>query len=512
MQTFSKLREGGYVYVDKTEYIHRLVTTGEFFFLSRPRRFGKSLLLSTLEAYFSGHKHLFEGLAIYNHTHNWESHPVLHIDLTGRNYKDKSSLNAHFDEHLRGWEALYEVTETDYALEERFRNVIKKAYHATGKKVVILIDEYDKPLLDAVDNDILQDFYRNDLKAIYGNLKKMDPYIRFAMITGVTKFGKLSIFSDLNNLKDISLRKDFSCICGMTLNEIKQYFNLGVEEFADATGITPNEAYALLKTNYDGYHFAPDAPDIYNPFSMLNALDSHKIDNYWFSTGTPTFLVEMIKRSRIELKDLTGAEVGLSELTDVSLDLSKLNALLYQSGYLTIKGYDPFFDSVTLGYPNKEVEYGFLKSLMDVYTPSVNGKSEFNVYKFVRDVEAGNIDEFMTRLQSLFAGYQYDQFELGNLEMHYQNVLYLVMKLMGFYTQAEMRTASGRIDLVIKTDRYIYLFEFKIDSSAEKALSQINEKEYTLPFKSDGRTIVKVGANFSTQTRSINEWVSEYAG
>lgn len=509
IQNFATLREEGYTYVDKTAFIEKLVNSGKYYFLSRPRRFGKSLLLSTIEAFYLGRKDLFEGLAISHIDHDWNPRPVLHMAMNANKCQSADDLEATIESFLYNQELIYGRNEPSDALALRFGALIRSAYNKTGRRVVILIDEYDKPLLDSVGNTALQDDLRAILKGFYSNLKNCDQYIEFAMLTGVSRFGKLSIFSDLNNLQDISLDEEYSAICGITVEEIQENFKDGVRELAERNGITIGEAYAQLKANYDGYHFSPYSPDMYNPFSLLSALKSQRISSYWFSTGTPTFLVDMIRRMEIDLRDLEGIEEELDDLMDASFDLSNTVPIMYQSGYLTIKGYDSRFDTAILGYPNREVERGFLNGLMKIFTASPGGRSEFEVSRFVRDVEAGRVDDFMTRLQSLFSGYHYDQMDLGNLELHYRNVIYLVMKLMGFYTEAEMRTAAGRIDLLVKTPEYLYLFEFKINHCAQDAMDQINSRDYLLPFRADGREIIKVGANFDDTIRSISSWLVE---
>ena len=443
--------------------------------------------------------------------HDWQPHPVFHMAMNANKCQTVRDLEATIESFLYYYEQLYGRNEPADSLALRFGALIRSAYNKTGKRVVILIDEYDKPLLDSVGNKALQDDLRAILKGFYSNLKNGDQYIQFAMLTGVSRFGKLSIFSDLNNLQDISLSEKYSAICGMTIEEIRDNFDAGVRELAANNGMSVEDAYAELKKNYDGYHFSPVSPDMYNPFSLLNALSSGYIGAYWFSTGTPTFLVRMIRDMQIDLRDLEHIEEKLNNLMDASFDLSNAIPLMYQSGYLTIRSYDRRFGTVVLDYPNEEVEQGFLDMLMKIYTQSRSGRSEFDVRRFVLDVEAGRVDDFMTRLQALFSGYQYDQMDLGNLELHYRNVIYLVMKLMGFYTHAEMRTAAGRIDLLVKTPDYLYLFEFKINKSAQAAIDQINSRDYLLPFHADGRKIVKVGVNFDDTIRSIaTPWIVEY--
>ena len=415
--------------------------------------------------------------------HDWQPHPVFHMAMNANKCQTVRDLEATIESFLYYYEQLYGRNEPADSLALRFGALIRSAYNKTGKRVVILIDEYDKPLLDSVGNKALQDDLRAILKGFYSNLKNGDQYIQFAMLTGVSRFGKLSIFSDLNNLQDISLSEKYSAICGMTIEEIRDNFDAGVRELAANNGMSVEDAYAELKKNYDGYHFSPVSPDMYNPFSLLNALSSGYIGAYWFSTGTPTFLVRMIRDMQIDLRDLEHIEEKLNNLMDASFDLSNAIPLMYQSGYLTIRSYDPRFRTVQLDYPNEEVEQGFLDMLMKIYTQSRSGRSEFDVRRFVLDVEAGRVDDFMTRLQALFSGYQYDQIDLGNLELHYRNVIYLAMKLMGFYTHAEMRTAAGRIDLLVRTPDYLYLFEFKINKSAQAAMNQINARDYLLPFQ-----------------------------
>lgn len=510
MQTFSEIRERGYLYVDKTEYISRLVSMSQYVFLSRPRRFGKSLLLSTVEEFFLGHRELFEGLAISRGNHDWEKYPVLHLDFTGSNYNEPKGLYSNLNGLFERWEREYGIEKADDPLAERFRNIIMRAYEMTGRQVVILIDEYDKPLLETVDNPELQQDFRNTLRGVYGNLKRMDPYIRFAMLTGVTKFGHLSIFSDLNNLNDISFDEEFEGICGITGQEIRECLGQGVNELAHRRNLTEEEAYEVLKKNYDGYRFSPDGrQDIYNPFSLLCALSKQTIGDYWFQTGTPTFLIKMIKAGNMPVTELDNLKTTVGALTDVSFDLGNFIPVLYQSGYLTIKDYDWEFDEVTLGFPNKEVASGFLNRLLPYYTSISSYNTGFEVNQFVRDVRAGRSEDFMVRLQSLFADFQYDTFELRHLEQHYQDVIFILFKLLGFYTRAEYKTSSGRIDMVIKTSDYIYVMEFKMDRTAEEALAQIDSKHYLLPFKADGRKLIKIGANFDSESRTLASWVIE---
>ncbi len=509
IQSFSEIREGGYIYIDKTEYIYRLIAEGKYYFLSRPRRFGKSLLLSTIEEYFKGNREFFNGLAISKHDHTWDKYPVLHLDLSGCTIDSHDRLPSFIEDFLSRWENEYDIpTNHDIPYSLRFKEIIIQAHQQTGNQVVILVDEYDKPILETVGNPTLQEKCRNILRSFYSNLKSQDRHIKFAMLTGVTRFGQLSIFSDLNNLKDISLNKKYSGICGITAEELHKYFDKGIEDFATSLNTTKEEIYNLLKENYDGYRFSPtDTTEIYNPFSVLNSISDESFDNYWFKTGTPSFLVRLIKFNKFPLQELTDYETTTSQLTDVSLELTDIVPVLYQSGYLTIKSHDTRLNTVTLDFPNKEVESGFLNQLMPLYTPIPSQKTEFEIIRFVKEIEKGDVGSFMVRLQSLFSDFQYDSFDLKHLEQHYQDVVFILAKLLGFYTRIEYQTSSGRIDLVITTDNYIYLFEFKIDKSAEEAINQITRNHYPIPFKADSRRIIGIGANFSSRTRSLDSWI-----
>ena len=507
IQSFEKIREGGYCYIDKTSLIYNLVKSGQYYFLSRPRRFGKSLLISTLEAYFLGKKELFKGLAMEELEKDWTTYPVLHLDLNARKYVDASSLNAILNQHLESWEAIYGDEKKDRAPEERFAWLIEKACRTTGRNVVVLVDEYDKPMLQAIGNEPLLTDYRNTLKAFYGVLKSCDKYLCFALLTGVTKFSKVSVFSDLNNLMDISLSNRFANICGITENELYRDLEEDIRLLAEANGMNETEARQTLKEWYDGYHFAENTEDIYNPFSLLNTLAEMKFGSYWFETGTPTFLVELLQRSKYDLHRLAEEMATADSLGGIDTMETNPVPILYQSGYLTIKGFDKEFRTYELGFPNKEVEEGFTKFLLPNYASLSSGNPSFEISSFVKEVRSGNIDAFMLRLQSFFADTPYEL--ARDLERHYQNVLFIVFRLLGFYTQAEYHTSNGRIDMVVKTDRYIYVMEFKLNGSAEEAIRQINEKGYAAPFASDGRTLYKIGVNFSNEIRGIEGWIVE---
>ena len=507
IQQFEKLRAEGFVYVDKTALVHKMVQEGNYYFLSRPRRFGKSLLISTLKAYFEGRKDLFQGLAMEQLEQEWRVHPVLHLDLNIEKYASQESLDNILETNLVQWEKLYGADPSERSFSLRFAGIVRRAYEKTGERVVILVDEYDKPLLQAISNKSLQDEFRATLKSVYGALKSMDGCIRFALLTGVTKFSKVSVFSDLNNLNDISMDHRYTEICGISEKELHQYFQEDIQKMADKYGVTYEEMSERLRQNYDGYHFAPNTGGMYNPFSILNVLSRLQFGSYWFETGTPTYLVELLQKNDYALEEMDNIIVGFETISGIDATDTDAIPVIFQSGYLTIKDFDSRFQSYTLGYPNKEVEMGFTKFLLPYYTGSRSTRSAFEIQNFVREVESGDIDGFFTRLRSFFSDTTYEV--IRQQELHYSNVLYIVFKLLGFYTQVEYHTSNGRIDLVLQTPDYIYVMEFKLNGTAEEALQQINDKGYALPFATDARTLYKIGVNFSPETRNIERWVVE---
>ena len=506
IQNFEKLRKSGYLYVDKTELIYRLVKRGSYYFLSRPRRFGKSLLISTLEAYFQGKRELFQGLAMEELEKEWVQHPIFHLDLNIEKYDSLESLGNILNDNLTRWENVYgrEASEVSFPL--RFAGVIRRAHEQTGQRVVILVDEYDKPMLQAIHNEELQQEFRNTLKPFYGVLKTMDGDIKFALLTGVTKFGKVSVFSDLNNLNDISMDNRYVALCGMTGEEIHRYFEADLRELASAQKMTYQETCDRLKESYDGYHFVENSEGIYNPFSVLNTFDKMKFGSYWFETGTPTYLVELLKQNHYNLEQMAHEETNSEVLNSIYADESPI-PVIYQSGYLTIKDYDEEFGNYTLGFPNREVEEGFIKFLMPFYTNVDKVESPFEIQQFVKEIRNGKPDAFLRRLQSFFADTPYEL--IRDLEVHYQNVLFIVFRLVGFYVKAEYHSSEGRVDLVLQTDRYIYVMEFKLEGTPEEAIRQIEEKHYTRPFEADSRQLFKIGINFNNKTRNIEKWIVE---
>jgi hypothetical protein len=484
--------------------MYKLIKGGQYYFLSRPRRFGKSLLVSMMDYYFKGERELFKGLAIDQLEKDWATYPVLHLDLNAAKYTTSEALTSILESQLSRWEEVYGASPTEKVVSERFKGVIQRAYEKTGQKVAILVDEYDKPLLQAFGNAELMEDYRATLKAFYGVEKSMGAYIQFAFFTGVTKFSKVSVFSDLNNLADISMDKRYAEICGITEKEIHDNLDAEVESLAQANNLTKEECYDKLKLNYDGYHFEAGTVGMYNPFSLLRTLDSQAFKDYWFETGTPTILVEALRKTNYNLEELTQEEVTADLLGSIdSIETNPL-PLIYQSGYLTVKDYDEEFQSYHLGFPNLEVERGFTRFLIPYYTSLTPQQSSSFIANFVKEVRTGRAEQFMQRLDSLFANGDYQI--AGDAELYFQNAVWVIFKLVGLYTEVEHHTTNGRIDMLIKTQDYIYIIEFKLDNSADDALRQIEEKQYAKPFEHDGRTIYKIGVNFSSQTRRIDDW------
>ena len=506
IQAFSSLIDGDFVYLDKTDMIFKIATTKACYFLSRPRRFGKSLTLSTLHAFFHGRKELFAGLKIEKLETKWEKYPVLHFDFNASTYNSVEDVQSRIGYMLSQHEKIFGKDDNAKQNSERFESLINAAAAQTGKNVVILVDEYDKPLLSNISNKELQDEIRKELKAFYGVLKTCDENIKIAFITGVTKFSKVSLFSDVNNLTDISAEINFSTLCGATEQEIHDYLDSYVQEMADANDITKEECYKELKNWYEGYHFHPNSVDVYNPFGLMRALYSKEFKEYWFETGTPTFLVEEIKRHNMNLRDLDNVRRTEEQLSKIDNFRNDPVPLLYQSGYLTIKGYDKFLKRYTLSLPNKEVGEALPKFILNFNFPQTDG-GDFDITNFIEDVFNGDIDGFMKRLCALLADSNYEI--VGDAEKYFQNVFYLIFKLLGFYAEVERNTSDGRMDAVVKTPQYIYVFEFKLDKPAQEALDQINSKDYSLPFSVDGRKLFKVGVSFSSETRKVKEWVKE---
>lgn len=507
IQSFEKLRELSYLYVDKTELIYNLVTSSTCVFLSRPRRFGKSLLLSTIQAYFEGKKGLFKGLAIEGLETEWKPYPVLTLSLVTYHSTDEGNLEEILNNRFLEWEKQFDVQIHTTDLPSRFGNIIKAAYNATGRPVVILIDEYDNPLIETFHDPEKREAHRLLLKSIYVNIKDLDQYIRFTMLTGVSRFSKMTIFSGLNNLEDISMDVEYASICGITEDELQTNFREGIANIMEEYNTDKNGAVNLLKANYDGYHFTRNCPDIYNPFSLLNAFKKREIGSYWFQSGTPEFLVRHIRKSDEFLPDMFNETVEGRTLSASDLFNSKPTALLYQTGYLTIKGYERP-DLYHLGIPNLEVRKGLFENLASLYFK----KDETAIYNNVREIrrllDEKRIDEAMEHLQTFMAGIPYEFAEKAT-ELHYENNLFIIFVLVGIDARPEWHTSQGRIDLLLSMRDYIYIIELKRDGTPEQALAQIKEKDYTRQFAGDPRPVVSLGISFSTQSRNITSWKAE---
>lgn len=522
VQSFEKLRRDGYIYVDKTTFVWNLVQASNPYFLSRPRRFGKSLFLSTLAAYFLGQKELFKGLyveqaetaqAAKEGRAAWQEYPVFYLDFNTGNYNGMEALMENLNIFLYRLEEIYGRVAIEETPAKRFEGLLERAYKKTGKQVVILVDEYDKPMLQTMGvNAALNEQYRNMLKAFYSVIKTCDQYIRFAFLTGVTKFSKVSIFSDLNNLKDISLHENYADICGITQEELEENFQPEIQALAERQKLDRQQAVSALKQWYDGYLFHPAGKGLYNPYSILNAFDDKEIKSCWFSTGTPAFLVTFLKEAQYFIPDLDGnvelSESGLQTYRAVAQDALPI---LFQAGYLTIKDYACDLRLYRLGFPNDEVRYGFLENLLPAYSNVQFDQAGTSVARFVQDIREGNVNSFMERMQAIIAGIPYDDFSKENLklrEQNYQTAIYLIFRLMGQFVQTEVLCSTGRSDCVVYTTNIVYIFEFKLtgNGSAEDAIAQIRKKNYAAQYKVEGKKIVLIGAGFDEQTRTINEW------
>ena len=510
IQSFEKIRTDDFLYVDKTEYIYRLAHNNVPYFMSRPRRFGKSLLLSAMKAYWEGKKELFEGLAIEklekNNEDAWKKYPVFYLDFNGDNYL-QTPIETVLDGMLSDWEAVYGEQYKDRTLGDRFQKVMELAAEKTGLRSVVLIDEYDKPLLDTISDRELQNHIKEVFKGFFSRLKKADESIQFIFITGVTKFHKVSIFSDLNQLTDISLDEDFATICGITAEELEQFFVPEIKNLAKRQKLTEKECKYMLTIQYDGYHFHQDAIGVYNPYSILKSFFSKEFGSYWFETGTPTFLLSKIKEGGFDVRKFTNRTIFANEATlkDYTGDTLDLVPLLYQTGYLTISDFEKRRRRYTLSFPNDEVKYGFTESLLKCYVPKATSGNGLDLFTLDEYIESGQLDKIRDVLTGLFASITYTRDE-DPFEHYFQTVIYLLAILLGKYVDCERQIYDGRIDLCIKTDKYVYLFELKRDDTAEAALAQIDTKDYTLPYIADERKLYKIGVSFDSQSRKLVGW------
>ena len=503
-QSFENLREGNFIYVDKTRYIEKIINGSQYYFLGRPRRFGKSLFLSTLKCFFEGKRELFKGLYIDTIDWDWKPYPVLHLDLNNQQYKEENNLDILIENFLSIKEKEYGITPTQQDHSVRFSNLIKGMYEATGKRVVILVDEYDKPLVNNIHNRQRFEMYRDKLATIYSNFKSSAEYIRLVFLTGVSRFGKLSVFSGLNNISDISFDIDFSAICGITEEELTANFKEGIENLSQRYSRSAEEEQLELKRHYDGYHFSEECPDIYNPFSLLQVFAKKKYGNYWISSGTPTLLAEQLKRTDTDLTQLLNIRCSQNALAGLDIENITPVSLFYQTGYLTIKDYDLNTDIYTLGIPNVEVKKGFFEYLLPYYTSVKEIESKVFVVDFRKEMEEGRVEAFMKRLESMFAGIGYDM--KFDEERNVQNAFLILFSLIGLNVDAEVRTSDGRIDILVRTNDYVYIMELKYDGTPEEALEQIERKGYALPWAVDSRSVIEIGINYSSEKRRIDGW------
>ena len=505
IQTFSKIREGNYLYIDKTEYVYRMThSASSYMFLSRPRRFGKSLLTSTLHSYFSGRKDLFHGLAMEKLEKEWTEYPVLHFDMSTAKHADSEQLLQELNLKLYGYEQIYGRLEEEVNPNQRLMGLIKRAYEQTGKKVVVLIDEYDAPLLDVVHERENLDVLRNIMRNFYSPLKACDPYLRYVFLTGITKFSQLSIFSELNNIKNISMDEPYAAICGISEDEIRLQMKDDLEGLAKKLEITPEEALMKLKENYDGYHFTSPSPDIYNPFSLLNAFADGKFGSYWFGSGTPTYLINMLEKFGVEPSEIGNNKVSVEDFDAPTERMTSIIPLLYQSGYITIKNYDEELDLYTLNIPNKEVRIGLMKSLLPHYVGSKAPETTTMVAYLSRDIRNGDMDTALRRLQTFLS--TIPQCDNTKYEGHYQQVFYIIFSLLGYYVDVEVRTPRGRVDIVLRTKTTLYVMELKLDKSAGEAMEQIDLKNYPERFALCGLPVVKVAVSFDSERCTIGGW------
>ncbi len=506
IQTFSEIRERNYLYIDKTQYLVDFIDKGyKYVFLSRPRRFGKSLFASMIHAFYEGRKDLFEGLAIGEYEKDWVKHPVLHFDMSAAKHMDTKQLDDYLDYLLLPYEKQFGTEENkDKAPNIRFANIVKAAYEQTGRKVVLIIDEYDAPLLDVVHEEQNLAALRRATQNFYSPIKSLDPYLEFVFLTGITKFAQLSIFSELNNLFNISMYDKYSAICGISSEELHTQMLPDVERLAEHLHLSVDETFERLKRKYDGYHFSKNSEDVYNPFSLIKALASGDIGDYWFDSGTPTYIIKLLQKYNVGLRDLTGQDAGVSDFDVSPENMTTALPLLYQSGYLTIKHYDPMIDLYTLGYPNEEVRTGMVRSLAANYLTPAEGTNSSFVIKFVKAVIADDMEQALTLMRAYLAGVSY---RLSNkTERDVQTIFYLVFSLIGSFIKVEEESAHGRADVVITLPSVVYVMELKFDGSADAALRQIDEKGYLIPYTADGKRLVKVGVNYSSEERTITEW------
>ena len=508
MQTFEDIREQDRVYVDKTDLVYQMThSAAKYVFLSRPRRFGKSLLVSTLKSYFEGRKDLFEGLAIEKLEKEWTPYPVLHFSMAGGKHRDRDELIRYLHNQLAREEKPYGVTNPAQDANIRLANLIKTAYEQTGHKVVVLIDEYDAPLLDVMHEEEQLPILRNVMRNFYSPLKDCDPYLHFVFLTGITKFSQLSIFSELNNIKNITMLDAYAGICGITKDEMLTQLSWSIDALAENQGLTREEAISRLTEMYDGYHFSPNSPDIFNPYSLINSFSDNLLNAYWFDSGTPTYLLEMMRKFGTLPSNFGADDVEASDFDAATETMTTITPLLYQSGYITIKGYDPEFNTYSLDIPNKEVRIGLMKSLLPHYVTPNTTEVSSTVTKMSRALRKDDMDSALRLLQTFLS--TVPQCDNTNYEGHWQQVLYILFTLMGYHADVEVRTATGRVDMVLATKTRLYIIETKVGKSADAAMAQIDLKEYDKRFALYALPRVKVGINFDVATHTLSDWKIE---
>ena len=510
IQTFERIRKENKLYIDKTEYVYRMTHSGGcYFFLSRPRRFGKSLLVSTFESYFSGKKELFEGLAIEKLEQEWMEYPVLHFDMSGGKHMEKEQLEDYLSNRLEAEERKWGITHTKRGANDRLTELITTAYEISGKQVVVLIDEYDAPMLDVAHDKETLDVLRNLMRNFFSPLKMCEPMLRFVFLTGITKFSQVSIFSELNKIKNISLDDEYAGVCGITKEELLTQMSEDIDVLAEAQGMTREETIAKLKENYDGYHFSPASPDVFNPYSLLNCFDDKNFGAYWFSSGTPTYLINMLRKFKV-LPAKIGRSLARSSAFDAPTEnLKTITPLLYQSGYITIKGYDKMSQLFTLDLPNKEIKVGLFESLLPYYLEGMYAEEgDVAIAQMSVLIRQGDMDGALRLLQEFLGTVPYCN--NTNYEGHYQQVLFIIFTLLThFVVDVEVHTPNGRVDVVMETEDTLYLIELKLNKSAQSAMQQINLKQYGQRFARCGKPIVKVGVNFDAKKGNIEDWIIE---
>ena len=505
IQTFSEIIEGDYYYVDKTADIYRMTSTYKYVFLSRPRRFGKSLLVSTLASYFRGEKELFKGLAMERLEKQWKKHPVIHLSLASVKEIEPEKIEESLSDRLRDIEHQFGIERKSNILGSRLKDIIQQTTEQYGEKAVVVLDEYDAPLLNVLHDEQRLKEVRQLMRTLYAPLKDCDPYLRFVFITGISKFSQLSIFSEINNLKVISMMPEYATLCGFTQQEIETNFQEGIKRLAEKEELTVEQTLDKLRQTYDGYHFAANSPGVYNPYSIINALSDGTFDNYWFSTGTPSFLVEMLRKFHTDISRIDGSEAEVAEFDAPTENMKSILPLFYQSGYITIKDFDRKARLFTLGFPNKEVKTGLMDNLYTYYVAPTLDYRATNIWRISKGFLEDDPETSLQTLQAYLEGIPYQDSRFN--ENHYTQMLYVIFSLLGLHVDSQVRTAKGRLDVVVRTEGHIYVMEVKLDRPAREAIEQIDSRNYLLPYSLDGRQLTKIGISFSTEERNVTEWI-----